>query len=225
MKPFELSSSRSQPPSPMRQGGLLVCGIIAPLLVFASLAEDVVEKEKFSLDLAALQFIHGSSSAFMDRLMAASTEAGSGLALAIGCAIVVLLLLRQRERIAALYVLISLPGAAILNQLCKHIFARARPDLWISALPETSFSFPSGHAMNSMAFCTALIVISWSSRWRGLVLVCSAVFVLLVGLSRLYWGVHYPSDIVAGWACAIAWVCAVKYVFDMRAMSPTCTGN
>jgi membrane-associated phospholipid phosphatase len=225
MKRFELSSSSSRQSSPMRQRCLLFFGIIAPLLVFGSLAEDVVEKKKFIFDLEALQFIHGCSSAFMDRLMAASTKAGSGLALAISCAVVVLLLLRQRERVAALYVLISLSGAAILNQLCKHIFARARPDLWISALPETSFSFPSGHAMNSMAFCAALIVISWSSRWRGLVLACSAVFVPLVGLSRLYWGVHYPSDIAAGWACAIAWVCTVKYVFDMRVMSPICPGD
>ena len=225
MEHVELTSSRSEQSLSMRRRYLLSCGIIAPLLVFGSLAEDVAEKEKFAFDLTALQFIHGASSGWMDRLMAASTEAGSGIGLGIGCAIVVLLLLRQRQRVAALFVLVSLPGAAILNLLCKLIFARTRPDLWISALPETSFSFPSGHAMNSMAFCAALIVISWSSRWRGLVLACSAVFVLLVGLSRLYWGVHYPSDIAAGWSCGIAWVCTVKYLFDMRAMSPICLGD
>jgi membrane-associated phospholipid phosphatase len=223
MESFELAPGRSEQSLLMRRRCLLFFGIIAPLLVFGSLAEDVVEKKKFAFDQEMLYFIHGGSSTVMDRLMAAITQAGSGIVLAISCAIAVLLLLRQRGRVAALYVVISFSGAALLNQLCKHIFARTRPDLWISALPETSFSFPSGHAINSMAMCGALIVVSWSSRWRGLVLACSAVFVPLVGVSRLYWGVHYPSDILAGWACAIAWICSVKYVFDMRAMSPICS--
>jgi membrane-associated phospholipid phosphatase len=202
----------------IRQRYLLFCGIIAPLLLFGSLAEDVMEKQQFAFDQEVLYFIRAASSTFMDRLMYAFTQAGSGIALSLICAVAALLLFQQRERVAALYVVVSLSGAAALNQLCKHLFARARPDLWVSSLPETSFSFPSGHAMNSMAMCVALIVVSWPSRWRGLVLACSAVYVPLVGVSRLYWGVHYPSDIAAGWAFAIAWVCTVKYVFDMRAM-------
>jgi undecaprenyl-diphosphatase len=88
-----------------------------------------------------------------------------------------------------------------------------------SALPEKSFSFPSGHAMNAMAMCAALVIVTWSEKWRNATLAFSMVFVPLVGASRLYWGVHYPSNIVADWACAIAWACSVKYIFDMRTAS------
>ena len=144
------------------------------------------------------------------------TEAGSAPVIFSLGAILATVLFSQRNRLAACYVLVSLTGSVIVNQLCKHIFARARPDLWVSGLPESSFSFPSGHAMNSMAMCAALVIVVWLSRWRTAALTLGSVFVLLVGFSRVYWGVHYPSDIVAGWACAIAWVCSVKYVFDWR---------
>lgn len=158
--------------------------------------------------------VHGYSSAAMDAAMALVTRAGSGPGLAMLCAIAVGVLLRGRNRAAALFLTVSLTGSAVLNQMLKAAFARARPELWLSALPETSFSFPSGHAMNTMALCAALVVVAWSGRWRAVVLASSMIFVFLVSLSRLYWGVHYPTDIIAGWACAIAWVCAIKYVFD-----------
>jgi len=195
---------------------LLIAGIIAPLGVFGSLAEDIVEKERFSFDNPTLLFLHGHSSAFMDSIMTVVTDAGSGPVLFTLCILLAAILLAQHNRSGAAYVATCLTGSALLNQACKHLFARARPELWLSSLPETSFSFPSGHAMNSIAMCAALVIVLWPSKWRLAVLSCSAVFVLLVGISRLYWGVHYPSDIVAGWACGIAWVCSVKYVFDWR---------
>lgn len=203
----------------IRRRSFLLCGVVAPLGVFGSIAEDVAEKEMFFFDQTLLYFARDINSTPMDRLMAAITHAGSGIALGILCTVAVLILLRNREHVAAWYIVTCFTGAAMLNQICKHLFARTRPDLWVSALPETSFSFPSGHAMNSMAMCAALVIVTWSGKWRNATLAFSAVFVPLVGVSRLYWGVHYPSDIVAGWACAIAWVCAVRYVFDMRTTS------
>lgn len=197
---------------------LLVAGIIAPLGVFGSLAEDIVEKERFSFDKPALLYLHGHSSAFMDSIMTVMTNAGSGPVLFALCMLLAAILLARNNRTGAAYVATCLTGSALLNQACKHLFARARPDLWLSSLPETSFSFPSGHAMNSMALCAALVIVLWQGKWRVAALSCGAVFVLLVGISRLYWGVHYPSDIVAGWACGIAWTCSVKYVFDSRAV-------
>jgi membrane-associated phospholipid phosphatase len=200
----------------IKRRNLLLVGIVAPLGIFGSLAEDIVEKERFSFDNPALLFLHGHRSAYMDSIMKAITDAGSGPVLFIVCVLLAAYLLAQRNRAGAAYVATCLTGSALLNQLCKHVFARTRPDLWLSSLPETSFSFPSGHAMNSIALCAALVIVLWPGKWRVAALSCSAVFVLLVGMSRVYWGVHYPSDIVAGWACGIAWVCSVKYVFDWR---------
>ncbi len=196
---------------------LLLAGIVGPLGVFGGLAEDIVEKENFAFDNPTLLFLHGHSSAFMDKVMTVITEAGSGPALCILCILLTAMLLMQRNRTGAIFLASCLSGAALLNQACKHLFGRARPELWLSGLPETSFSFPSGHAMNSIALCAALVIIFWPTRWRMPVLACTSIFVLLVGISRMYWGVHYPSDIVAGWACGIAWVCSVKFLFDWRA--------
>jgi undecaprenyl-diphosphatase len=107
-------------------------------------------------------------------------------------------------------------GAALINFLAKQAFGRVRPELWISRVQETTYSFPSGHAMSTMAVAAALTFLLWKTRWKWLMLAGGAAFVLMVGLSRVYWGVHYPSDILAGWAASIAWVAGVKMIFDHK---------
>ena len=100
---------------------------------------------------------------------------------------------------------IAIVGSALLNLATKQVFARERPSLWDSIAPETTFSFPSGHAMGSMTLAAVLVLLAWNTRWRWWVALPMTLFVVLVGLSRVYLGVHYPSDILAGWAVAIAW--------------------
>ena len=90
-------------------------------------------------------------------------------------------------------------GSALLNLAAKQAFARDRPSLWESIAPEHNYSFPSGHAMGSMTLAVALVLLAWNTRWRWPVVAAMAVFVPMVGLSRVYLGVHYPSDILAGW--------------------------
>jgi undecaprenyl-diphosphatase len=113
---------------------------------------------------------------------------------------------------AAFWVL-AVGGTALLNMLAKHVFARVRPDFWVSLLPETTFSFPSGHAMHSMAVVAALVALTWHSRWRWLVALIGVCFVFLVGLSRIYLGVHFPSDILAGWTASLTWVIGLSFLF------------
>jgi undecaprenyl-diphosphatase len=120
----------------------------------------------------------------------------------------VLVLAWRRHAREALFAALATGGSALLNVAAKHAFARARPDLWLSIAPETTYSFPSGHAMGSMTLGAVAVLLAWRTRWRWPVLAASAVGVLLVGLSRVYLGVHYPSDILAGWAAALAWAVA-----------------
>jgi len=130
--------------------------------------------------------------------------------------IIVWLAWRRRFR-DGLFFGLAVLGSVMLDVVAKLHFARVRPSLWISFAPENTFSFPSGHAMGSATLAVALILLLWPTRWRWLTLIGSVLFVALVGLSRVYLGVHYPSDILAGWAAGTAWVVAVHQLVAHRA--------
>ena len=107
-------------------------------------------------------------------------------------------------------------GATVMNQVLKYIFERARPQLWEQLVHETSYSFPSGHAMVSAALGLAVVAALWNSRWRWWAVGVATVYILFVGFSRLYLGVHYPTDVLGGWLVSAAWVTAVALVLRRR---------
>jgi undecaprenyl-diphosphatase len=129
--------------------------------------------------------------------------------------IVVALLWRKRWREAS-FVAISFVGSALLNLGSKQFFQRDRPSLWESIAPESTFSFPSGHAMGSMTLAVTVALLAWNTRWRWPVLVLAPGFSVLVSVSRVYLGVHYPSDILAGWCAALVWVVGCFLVMFRR---------
>lgn len=122
-------------------------------------------------------------------------------------ALIAVLFVRRHLR-AATFASMAVVGSALLNLGAKRIFTRDRPSLWESITPEVTWSFPSGHAMGSATLAAVMIVLAWRTRGRWPVTAAVSGFVLLVGVSRVYLGVHYPSDILAGWAVAIAWTAA-----------------
>lgn len=193
--------------------GALFAGILAPLLLFGVLAQEIRERSAMAFDEAVLLFMHRHASQQLDGFMLILSTAGSGRWVgALDIAVCAILLLRRRW-IDAIYWSLATGGAALLNQLAKHLFARTRPDLWPSLAPEVSFSFPSGHAMQSMAFAAALTVLLWYSPARWPALLLGALFTLLVGASRIYLGVHFPSDVLGGWAASLAWVIGLSFLF------------
>jgi membrane-associated phospholipid phosphatase len=110
--------------------------------------------------------------------------------------------------------IVAVAGSALLNQLLKRIFQRPRPHFAHPLLVETSYSFPSGHAMESfVAYGTLayLAVVLWLRSWEARVAaVCgAALVVVLIGFSRMYLGVHYFSDVVAGYAAGGVWLSAL----------------
>jgi undecaprenyl-diphosphatase len=107
---------------------------------------------------------------------------------------------------------LSVVGAGCLNLLAKLAFGRTRPDLWVSIAPEADYSFPSGHAMATMAMGAAVICLAWPTRQRWVVVALAVPFVIGIGLSRLYLGVHFPSDILGGWCASVAWVSGLNWI-------------
>lgn len=179
--------------------------MLLPLWGFGELAEEVHEAEAIPFDAPILLFARAMSAAGFDRVFLLCSKLGYQWGVVPFDIAFVLLLAALRWRREGLFAGIALAGSALLNLGAKQLFARARPSLWESLAPEGSFSFPSGHAMGSMTLAMVLILLAWRTRWRLWVALPMVGFVVLVGLSRVYLGVHYPSDILAGWAAACAW--------------------
>ncbi|MFD2271524.1 phosphatase PAP2 family protein [Undibacterium arcticum] len=195
---------------------ILFGGVLLPLYLFGTLAEDVVEKEIFFCSTS----LFSCSSTVMQtpcsmRPWYFFTRAGSAAALAPFDVLVFFSTCYDGEIECKRLFLGSCGGRGGVAQYARQtrFFARGRPDFWISLLPETTFSFPSGHAMHSMAVVAALVALTWHSRWRWLVALIGVCFVFLVGLSRIYLGVHFPSDILAGWTASLTWVIGLSVLF------------
>ncbi|QOD90343.1 phosphatase PAP2 family protein [Lysobacter sp. CW239] len=190
------------------QLALVVAALLPPSWAFATLATRVRAGGSFAFDLPILDFARALGSPALDRFFVAMSQLGYLYGVVpFDIALVMFLLLRRQWRVAA-FATLALAGSGLLNVLTKQVFARDRPALWESIAPETTWSFPSGHAMGSATLAVVLILLAWHTRWRWPVIVAMAAFVLLVGFSRVYLGVHYPSDILAGWAVASVWTAA-----------------
>jgi undecaprenyl-diphosphatase len=121
-------------------------------------------------------------------------------------AAVAAVLYRMQRWQSLAFVALSVSGALVINTALKLVFIRQRPELWELLTHESTYSFPSGHAAMSSALALTIIVLVWNSRWRGPVVGIGALYVLAIGFSRLYLGVHYPTDVLAGWIVSAIWV-------------------
>ena len=187
---------------------LLFVGLLLPLWGFAELAEEVHEGEGFPFDLPMLRFAHAMATGGMDRFLLLVSALGYEWFVVPFDVLLVLVLAWRRRVREGLFAALALGGSALLNVAAKQVFARARPELWASLAPEQTFSFPSGHAMGSMTLAWVLVLLAWHTRWRWPALLLALPFAVLVGLSRVYLGVHFPSDILAGWTAASVWAVA-----------------
>lgn len=187
----------------------LFAGLLLPLWGFASLAEELHDGEVFAFDAPILQFAHGIANAGFDRGFVVMSAVGYLYGVVPADALLILGLAIRRHLREGLFAGFAIIGSALLNIATKQAFARARPSLWDSIQPESTYSFPSGHAMGSMTLGCVVVLLCWPTRWHWPVALLAATFVILVGLSRVYLGVHYPSDILAGWTAALAWTVAI----------------
>lgn len=187
---------------------LLFAGLLLPLWAFAELAEEVHEGEGFAFDLPLLRFARAVGNGGLDRFQLLVSDLGYAWFVVPFDVVLVLALAWRRRVREGLFAALALGGSGLLNMAAKRSFARGRPDLWASLAPEHTYSFPSGHAMGSMTLAWVVVLLAWHTRWRWPVLLVAGPFALLVGLSRVYLGVHFPSDILAGWTAASVWAVA-----------------
>lgn len=199
---------------------LLFFGVGVPLVAFGDLAEDVYSRGGIGWDEPILRYVHEHSTPGRDRVMTFITDIGHLYGVVPLAVLIVVALLVARRRGNALFFAVAMVGAGTLNTSAKLFFRRDRPDLWLSPSPEHTYSFPSGHSMGSMAFVAALAVLAWPTRWRWWAIILGGTFTLLVGFSRVYLGVHFPSDVVAGWSASLAWVLGLSQLAYGRLVKP-----
>lgn len=156
-------------------------------------------------DQAVLLGLHRYATPRLDRAALWFTDLGTVWGVLPGTIILGGVLIWQRQRQQATFLILAMLGALLLNLGLKGLWQRARPQLWegIPFLPD--HSFPSGHATLSMAFFLAVMLISQTSPHRRWIVLLGGLLALLIGLSRLYLGVHYLSDVVGGWLSALGW--------------------
>ena len=194
----------------------LIVGLVAAavaLLVFSWLGREIITGVTPGVDERLRSAVHAYASPGLTRIMvAASLYGGPSWLVPIGLALALAFLMRGWPR-GALLVVVTLSGAGLLNVLLKQTFARIRPDPFFDYPLPVSHSFPSGHAFFAASLLGGLAVLL-TDRVRSTPLqiaiwVVAAALILLIGLSRVYLGVHYPSDVFGGYAVAVVWVAAV----------------
>ena len=191
--------------------GVAFSVLLLPVFVFVELADEVREGETLPFDQKVLRAINIHASPTLDVLAVTVTQLGGLIGTSVLTLGIAVLLWGRRMRRMATLLITGVAGAAALNLLLKAVFQRDRPHLWERLVTENSHSFPSGHAMASSALAFSLIVIYWPTRWRWPVVFAAGIYVVVIGLTRLYLGVHYPTDILAGWAVSAAWIATMVY--------------
>lgn len=181
---------------------------VGALVLFTWIAEEMLEGDTARFDMAVRMWVHGFASPAMTSVMRFITDLGSP-GLAVVAVISIGIFLAKGWKRGAVWIVVSLAGASLLSVALKYGFHRPRPVPFFGVAPH-SYSFPSGHSLFSFCFygvLAGLIAARVKSIWlRVLVWSLAAVLVLTIGISRIYLGVHYPSDVVAGYLAAAVWV-------------------
>jgi membrane-associated phospholipid phosphatase len=185
--------------------------LLATFYAFIELAGEVYEKERFNFDEPILTWFHSIVSPPLTTLALTLSFIGSVYVLGPALVVILVWLWRVSKR-SSLFFFVSFVGAVALNYASKAFFGRVRPDLFAQLSPENYFSFPSGHAMSSTAFFLALYVVvrQHAPSYQWLAAILGLLMTLGISLSRPYLQVHYPSDILAGWALSTLWVLGVN---------------
>lgn len=201
--------------SPRARSRITVMTVVAILLaavlavIAIKLAREVQERETLGIDKQVLLTIHQHATPLLDWLVVHTTNIGGPLVTAIVALCIGLYLAYKREVVRFFILGGSMVGSAGLAFMIKSLIERPRPQLWHHLLPESGFSFISGHATMSMTLAAAVVAILWRTKWRWPAIIVGVLYAGWVGFSRLYLGVHYPTDILGGWVVASAWVLVV----------------
>jgi undecaprenyl-diphosphatase len=194
---------------------LLAGGAAASLIavaIFGAISEDLLEGEAIALDTEGVALARRTRSPAADRVLGAATATGEPWAIVGSSGLMALRWLRAGRHADAGALVLSVAGAAAANQVLKRIFHRERPALKLRRAHASGYSFPSGHSMMTLSTYGSIVYLvarhNTRSHVSGAQLPALPVAVLCaaVGWSRVYLEVHYPTDVIGGWAAGTIWL-------------------
>lgn len=204
---------------------MLIVFLVLAAFAFALLwlGSEVLEGDTFAIDRSILLGLRSAADVsnpvgpgWLLYSMTDATALGSVTVLTLVTIIVVGYLVATMRLSAAVFVSIAVIGGALLSSGLKSLFFRARPDVVPHLVHVSSASFPSGHAMNSavvyLTLATLLARTEPKERVRIYLLTVAISLAVLVGVSRVYLGVHWPSDVIAGWCVGAIWAASCSLV-------------
>jgi undecaprenyl-diphosphatase len=194
---------------------VLLC-LVGGVWGFIEIADEVIEGEARPFDTMILEQVRGVGPEGQPRgpvwlavSMRDITALGSYSVLTLITAFCAVYLVLVRKKMLMLFTIGAALGGMLVSSLLKLLFSRERPEIALRLVVEQSYSFPSGHAMMSAVVYLSLAVMLSAMqprlRERVFFLLAAMLLTFLVGVSRMYLGVHYPTDVLAGWAVGLAW--------------------
>jgi undecaprenyl-diphosphatase len=205
---------------------LLVVGL--GVMTFVEVADDMTETDGQMFDQAVLHWLQPVAGQprgpwWLHEAAVDLTSLGGISVLTLFAFIALAFLLIQRKRLSAVLLVVGLAGGVALSEGLKAFFGRARPPEAYQAVETLNASFPSGHALLSTVFYLSLGVMLTRAfprkRLKAFVLGTAVFIALLIGLTRVYLGAHWASDVIAGWCAGAAWAMAlwlVAYAVERR---------
>ncbi|MBA3999675.1 phosphatase PAP2 family protein [Brevundimonas sp.] len=190
------------------------------VLTFIEIADDMTEADGRAFDAMVLRALrphadpgHAWGPWWLEEAMADVTSLGGISVLGLFAVAVIGFLVIQRKRLSALMLVIGLAGGVALSEGFKGIFERERPPAEYQAVDTLNASFPSGHALLSTVFYLTVGVmlarVLPGNRLKVWVMAMALIIAMLVGLSRVYLGAHWATDVFAGWSLGAAWAMAL----------------
>lgn len=192
---------------------------IGALVFFAWLADQVFEGDARAFDDAVRNAVHAQASPALSLIMRVWTHFGDPPVIVGLTVIAFIAFWSRRWRRGSAWIAVTMAGAVVLDVTLKLAFHRPRPEAFFGVTP-TTFSFPSGHALGSFCFyATVAALISHRVRSRTLRIslgILAAAMIGGIGFSRIYLGVHYPTDVIAGYTAAAIWVSTLIFLDRFR---------
>ena len=198
----------------------MIAALVA-VLFFAWIAVETSLGSTMAFDLAVRGAVHSWASPYLTYAMLGASLIGqSWFLIPLGLLLATILVRRGRKRAAVVFAAAPI-GSEVLVQTLKVIFHRTRPEAFFGLAQPETYSFPSGHAMTSVCFYGAMAaILAIGSKRKAAYWIVGIGTPLLIGFSRVYLGVHYPSDVLAGWAGGVVWLAILFRFFPPQRVTP-----